>query len=67
MFIAEREGFEPPVPDSTTVFKTAGLNRSPISPFAGANVHEKNNFSKFVEYFSGTTYMRKSKISDYQH
>ena len=35
IILAEREGFEPPVPYSTTVFKTAGLNRSPISPFRG--------------------------------
>lgn len=30
--MAEREGFEPPVPFGTTVFKTAALNRSAISP-----------------------------------
>ena len=30
--MAEREGFEPPVPFGTMVFKTTGLNRSPISP-----------------------------------
>ena len=40
-FSAEREGFEPPVPDGTTVFKTAGLNRSPISPISGAKVELK--------------------------
>ncbi len=32
MLIAEREGFEPPVPLSTTVFKTAAFDRSAISP-----------------------------------
>ena len=32
MFIAEREGFEPPVPCSTTVFKTAAFDHSAISP-----------------------------------
>ena len=31
--LAEREGFEPPVPLSTAVFKTAGINHSPISPW----------------------------------
>lgn len=30
--LAEREGFEPPVPCGTTVFKTAAINRSAISP-----------------------------------
>ena len=32
LFLAERQGFEPRVPFSTTVFKTAALNRSAISP-----------------------------------
>ena len=31
-FLAEREGFEPPVPLSTTVFKTAAIDHSAISP-----------------------------------
>ncbi len=31
---AEREGFEPPVPHSTTVFKTAAIDHSAISPRA---------------------------------
>jgi hypothetical protein len=31
---AEKEGFEPPVPYGTTVFKTAALDRSAISPGA---------------------------------
>ena len=29
---AEREGFEPPVPRGTTVFKTAAFDHSAISP-----------------------------------
>ena len=33
MFIAEREGFEPPVPLSTAVFKTAVIDHSTISPW----------------------------------
>ncbi len=28
----EREGFEPPIPHSTPVFKTGAFNRSAISP-----------------------------------
>ena len=31
-YLAESEGFEPPVPCGTTVFKTAALNRSASSP-----------------------------------
>ena len=31
---AEREGFEPPVPLGTTVFKTAAFDHSAISPGA---------------------------------
>jgi hypothetical protein len=31
-FEAEREGFEPPETFASTVFKTAALNRSAISP-----------------------------------
>ena len=30
--LAEREGFEPPVPLGTAVFKTAVIDRSTISP-----------------------------------
>ena len=33
-FLAEREGFEPPVPLGTTVFKTAAFDHSAISPDA---------------------------------
>ena len=32
--VAEREGFEPPVPLSTAVFKTAVIDHSTISPCA---------------------------------
>jgi hypothetical protein len=31
-FLAEREGFEPPEPLSSTVFKTAAIDHSAISP-----------------------------------
>ncbi len=34
MDFAEREGFEPPVPRGTTVFKTAAFDHSAISPNA---------------------------------
>lgn len=32
LYLAEEEGFEPPVPLSTAVFKTAAINRSAIPP-----------------------------------
>ena len=32
LFLAEREGFEPPVPLSTVVFKTTVIDHSTISP-----------------------------------
>ena len=32
MLIAERQGFEPRVPHSTTVFKTAAIDHSATSP-----------------------------------
>ena len=32
LLLAEREGFEPPVPLSTAVFKTAVIDHSTISP-----------------------------------
>ena len=32
MFLAERQGFEPRVPRSTTVFKTAAIDHSATSP-----------------------------------
>ena len=44
---AEREGFEPPVPLGTVVFKTTVIDHSTISPVlvcpkAGAKVQRKN-------------------------
>ena len=36
-FLAEREGFEPPVPCGTTVFKTVAIDHSAISPFEVRN------------------------------
>ena len=43
-FLAEREGFEPPEPLSSTVFKTAAIDHSAISPcfyFIGEYASEK--------------------------
>ena len=33
LYSAEREGFEPPVPLSTAVFKTAAIDHSAIFPY----------------------------------
>ena len=41
MYIAEREGFEPPEACTSTVFKTAAIDHSAISPFAA--------WEKFIE------------------
>ena len=52
MFIAEREGFEPPVPRSTTVFKTAAIDHSATSPNADAKIKENLNSQKKEFVFS---------------
>ena len=58
MYIAEREGFEPPEPLSSTVFKTAAIDHSAISPMtfdflkASAKIRYflklQNNLSDFL-------------------
>ena len=37
-FFAEREGFEPPVPLGTLVFKTSAFDHSAISPKEGVKL-----------------------------
>ena len=54
--MAEREGFEPPVPLSTAVFKTAVIDHSTISPVlvslkSGAKVMVFLELSKFSRDF----------------
>ena len=44
-FIAEREGFEPPEPLGSTVFKTAAIDRSAIFP--ATKVAPYFHFTKF--------------------
>lgn len=44
---AEREGFEPPVPEGTTVFKTAAFNHSAISLYGYLSELNKLQFNKF--------------------
>ena len=55
---AEREGFEPPVPRSTTVFKTAAIDHSAISPKL---LYKSACFQK---RWKGTTYFRICKRLD---
>ena len=52
MFIAEREGFEPPVPLSTTVFKTVVIDHSTISPFVGKTSFAFKSECKGKQFFS---------------
>ena len=40
--LAEREGFEPPVPCSTVVFKTTVIDHSTISPRLGWSYEGQN-------------------------
>ena len=49
-FYAEREGFEPPVPRGTTVFKTAAFDHSAIPP--GAKLVKKcKRQTKILSFF----------------
>ena len=57
--MAEREGFEPPVPLSTAVFKTAVIDHSTISP---------NFFSEGLSFrlrCKGTTFFCMCKLFSY--
>ena len=44
--LAEREGFEPPEPRSSTVFKTAAIDHSAISPTT-----KVEHFFELTKYF----------------
>ena len=44
--VAEREGFEPPDPRRSTVFKTAAFDRSAISP--GAKLRTISEIKKSI-------------------
>ena len=45
---AEREGFEPPDPRRSTVFKTAAFDRSAIFPFRAAKLRTFRRIDKFL-------------------
>ena len=44
---AEREGFEPPVPLGTVVFKTTVIDHSTISPFSAINQILNELFARY--------------------
>ena len=48
---AEREGFEPPEPRSSTVFKTAAIDHSATSPNADANIRTLFYFQSYFCVF----------------
>ena len=48
VYLAEREGFEPPEPLSSTVFKTAAIDHSAISP--------RNRVQKYCFFFKYTNF-----------
>jgi hypothetical protein len=54
--LAEREGFEPPEPLSSTVFKTAAIDHSAISPLGGTKVEQ---FSVFQKTFTQNNIVKK--------
>ena len=51
---AEREGFEPPVPLSTTVFKTVVIDHSTISPMVSNQVLYCKSDAKVTTIFEIT-------------
>ena len=62
MFIAERQGFEPRVPRSTTVFKTAAIDHSATSP--------KTSFSRsafLLKRCKGNTFFFNRQINPEQN
>ena len=64
---AEKEGFEPPEPCGSTVFKTAAIDRSAISPGAKVNyfLFDKIKFLLFYNtypFFVAYLYHRKPEV-----
>ena len=51
---AEREGFEPPVPLSTTVFKTVVIDHSTISPMVSNQMLYCKSDAKVITIFEIT-------------
>ena len=51
MFLAEREGFEPPEVLPSTVFKTAAIDHSAISPLADHQLYSGLLFLRVVQRY----------------
>ena len=60
---AERQGFEPRVPRSTTVFKTAAIDHSATSPNPERILNDIQNL--YVSFKSGETGIRTPGTSQY--
>ena len=56
--MAEREGFEPPEPCGSAVFKTAAIDHSATSPccVAGDKFCEMANLSSFLFFFGQSSF-----------
>lgn len=55
---AEREGFEPPEPRSSTVFKTAAIDHSAISPMLNKHCAFPQKRCKDKDFFEKSKYLR---------
>ena len=62
---AEKEGFEPPVHCCTTVFKTAAIDHSAISPLQRYNFFIPKNKSKKI--FFNLFYIIKKQLFTYKN
>ena len=61
--MAEREGFEPPDPFESTVFKTAAFDHSATSPIRQIRIHE--SFECTIFYISDKKWMTYTSIRYY--
>ena len=65
MCFAEREGFEPPDPLRSTVFKTAAFDHSAISPMSNVKfVFHAKWIAKVSSFFDKTRVCRKNQYKD---
>jgi hypothetical protein len=67
---AEREGFEPPVPLGTTVFKTVVIDHSTISPHKRIEPNgflmrvQRYNYFSVLPNYAFTFYIKSGALSD---
>ena len=72
LVFAEREGFKPPVPCGTAVFKTAAIDHSAISPMVIFHPFIQRRckgraFSEFCKCFEDKIAFIKTKLYFYGH